>query len=209
MALVTKQSLTESIMALLAGGDPSAGKKFERRVVEAHLQQSINRKLKTEYMSATLPGDETIPEGLVLACYNDVPVTSYKGLSRAMLPAMPISLRRSMGVYFVGPAANGNTAGVSSSGASAIISIEAEIGVSVSIRGTNATVTGLTAGSTSITCAALGGREVEVFRGNIPIAGPDIAPTDGSTYYSKTLLSATIILSNAIVAGEYWKIQTR
>ena len=106
MALVTKQYLVEQIRALLGGGSPSAGAKFEPRMVAAHLQQAINRKLKTEYFSVTLPGEETIPEGMVLACYDNIPVEQYKGVSRAKLPAEPISLRRNMGVYFVGPAVN-------------------------------------------------------------------------------------------------------
>ena len=108
MALVTKKWLVEQIQALTAGGAPSAGAKFERRMIEAVLQTVINKKLKSEYFNVTLPGDETIPEGLVLASYDAVAVEPYKGLSRAKLPAMPISLRRGMGIYFVGEAININ-----------------------------------------------------------------------------------------------------
>ena len=57
--------------------------------------------MKFEYLSVTLPSEETIPEGLVLASYDNVPVERYKGVSRARLPAMPISLRRGMGIWFV------------------------------------------------------------------------------------------------------------
>ena len=102
MALVTKKWMVEQIQALLSGGNSSAGAKFERRMIEAVLQTVINKKLKSEYFNVTLPGDETIPEGLVLASYDAVPVEKYKGLSRVRLPAMPVSLRRGMGVYFVG-----------------------------------------------------------------------------------------------------------
>ena len=102
MALVTKKWLVEQIQALLAGGQSSAGAKFERRMIEAVLQTVINKKLKSEYFNVTLPGDETIPDGLVIASYDAVAVERYKGLSRAKLPAMPISLRRGMGIYFVG-----------------------------------------------------------------------------------------------------------
>jgi len=103
MALITKQYLIEQIRSLLAGGSPSAGAKFEPRMIASHLQQAINRRLKAEYLTITLPGDETIPEGIMTACYDAVPVEKYKGLSRAKLPAMPVSLRRNMGVWFVGP----------------------------------------------------------------------------------------------------------
>ena len=101
MAVVTKYYLMEQVRSLLAGGDPSAGAKFEPRMVMAHIAQAINKKLKTEYFSVTLPGDETIPESLVLASYDNVPIASYKAKSRAKLPAMPISLRRNMGIFHV------------------------------------------------------------------------------------------------------------
>lgn len=104
MALVTKYYLMEQVQIMLAGGAPSAGKKYEPGVVWAFLQQVINKKLKFEYLSVTLPGGETIPEGLVLANYDNVTVERYKGVSRAQLPAMPVSLRRGMGIWFVGPA---------------------------------------------------------------------------------------------------------
>lgn len=107
MALITKYYLTEQIRLLL--GAAKAGAKFEPHTIQSYLQQIINKKLKTTYFDTTLPGDETIPEGLVLASYDNVSVVKYKGTSRARLPAMPINLRRSMGVFFVGPAVSNNT----------------------------------------------------------------------------------------------------
>jgi len=105
MALITKYYLVEQIRALLGGGSPSAGAKFEPRMIASHLQQAINAKLKVAYFTETLPGEETIPEGAVLACYDGIPVEKYKGcLSRAKLPAQPVYFRRNMGIYFVGPA---------------------------------------------------------------------------------------------------------
>lgn len=106
MAIVTKYYLIEQIRLLL--GEANAGAKFEPRVIQTYLQQIINKKLKAEYFDVTLPNDETIPQGLVLASYDAIKVEKYKGLSRAKLPAMPINLRRGMGVYFVGPAVSNN-----------------------------------------------------------------------------------------------------
>lgn len=103
MSVVTKKYLIEQVRTLAAGGSPSAGAKFDRRMIETFLQQAINKKLKSEYFNVTLPGGETIPEGLMLASYDAVPVERYKGLARVKLPAMPISLRRGMGIPFVGP----------------------------------------------------------------------------------------------------------
>jgi hypothetical protein len=201
--LVTKQYLYESIAALLGGGSPSAGKKFEPRMIQAHLQQAINRKLKTEYLTVTLPSDETIPEGLVLACYNDIPVSQYKGvLSRAQLPAMPISLRRNLGVYFVGPATGGNTTPGVNDG---YILIESVTNGTLKVVGTTETITGLGSGSTSIICNGFAGKYVDVVRGNIPI--PQIDPGDGSQYCTKVLESNIISLSAALAPGEYLKIE--
>ena len=101
MAVVTKYYLTEQVREQLAGGDPSAGAKFEPRLVMAYISQAVNKRLKTEYFSVTLPSDETIPESLVLATYDNVAVTTYKDRSRAKLPVMPIALRRNMEIFHV------------------------------------------------------------------------------------------------------------
>lgn len=207
MPLVTKQYLYETVSALLEGGSPSAGKKFETRIVQAFIQQAINRKLKTEYLTVTLQSDETIPEGLVLACYDQVPVTSYKGLSRAKLPAMPVSLRRNMGVYFVGPAVAGNITPVP-----VIITgvtIQAVINmISPVIVGTTDTVTGIAGGSTIITCNAfanIADTDFEIVRGNVPI--PSIDPLDGSNFFTKVKTNNYILFNTPLVPGEYLKIK--
>ena len=101
MAITTKYSLMEEIRQLVDGGDPSEGTKFEPRMVMTFLQQVINKKLKTEYFTVTLPGDETIPEGATLASYDNIAVAAYKDRSRAQLPAIPINLRRGMGVFHI------------------------------------------------------------------------------------------------------------
>jgi|SRR6185312_3412948 len=206
MALVTKQYLYETVSALLEGGNPSAGKKFETRMVQAFIQQSINRKLKTEYLSVTLPSDETIPEGLVLACYDQVPVTSYKGLSRAKLPAMPISLRRNMGVYFVGPAVAGNISPIPTPVTS--LTIQAVIDRTIVVVGTTELVIGVAGGSTIVTCnsfANVADTGFTVIRGNVPI--PSIDPLDGSNYFTKVKTNNYILFNTPLVPGEYLKIQ--
>jgi len=206
MALVTKKYLYEAVSALLEGGDPSSGKKFEPKMLQAYIQQAINRKLKTEYLSVTLPSDETIPDGLVLACYNDILVSTYKNnLSRAILPAMPVSLRKNMGVFFVGPATGGNITPIPVSG-SPIVTVSAVVGTSVNITGTALPVTGITGGSTAITSGAFTNKYVNVIRGNIPM--PRIDPGDGSNFITKVYASTIITLSSPLVTGEFIQIQT-
>lgn len=206
MAIVTKKYLYETIAALLAGGNPSVGKKFEPRMVQAHLQSVINRKLKMEYMSATLPSDETIPEGLVLACYDDIPVEKYKNLSRAKLPAMPVSLRRNMGVYFVGPAQDpGGQSGSGGDDGKTYLIIESVIKSVVNVIGTDAVITGLDEGSVVITCDAFADKYLRIVRGNFPTPGID--PEDGSNYFTKSFGANFFMLSSPLSEGEYLKIE--
>jgi hypothetical protein len=208
MALVTKQYLYETVSALLEGGNPSAGKKFEPRMVQAFIQQAINRKLKTEYLSVTLPSDETIPEGLILACYDSIPVTSYKGVSRAKLPAMPVSLRKNMGVYFVGPATAGNSDNGTSFGTNGF-TIESVVGQTLKVTGTTDLVIGISNDSKVITCNAfanLDDTDFLVIIGNVPI--PSIDPLDGSNFFTKSPNNNFITLNNPLSTGEYIKIQS-
>lgn len=100
--IITKHYLTEQILRLLKGGDPSVGSRIHPSEIKAAIGQVINTLLKTEYFSQTLPSGETIPEGAVLATYDNVPVVTYKNVSKSTLPAMPVKLFRNMGVFHVG-----------------------------------------------------------------------------------------------------------
>lgn len=104
MAATTKYLLAEEVMTLLKGGDASASTTVEMPVIIKMLEQLINANLKVDYFQTHLASGETIPDGLVLAVYEKIPVLKYKKcFSRAKLPAQPISLPRNMGVFFVGP----------------------------------------------------------------------------------------------------------
>ncbi len=94
--------------------------------------------------------------------------------------------------------------GSGSSGTTIII--ECVIGNAYTISGSNATVTGLTDGSTSISCADFANVRVEVIRGNVP--QPNTNPLDGSSYITKILSGTTITLSTGLVTSEYIKIKT-
>lgn len=84
--------------------------------------------------------------------------------------------------------------------------IEDVIGEDPVITGTTETVTGLTDGNNTITCAAFIGVRVIVIRGNIPIPGID--PGDGSKYFTKNIADDFITLSDPLVQGEFIRIQT-
>jgi hypothetical protein len=74
--------------------------------VEDAIRQSINGILQTQYFKETLPSGETVPDGCVLATYLSVPVVSWNGISKSILPAIPIKLPRNIGVFHIGTTTN-------------------------------------------------------------------------------------------------------
>ena len=101
--------LCEQVMNLLQGGDASAATPIEMPVIQKMIEHLINLNLKSDYFTTHLAQGETIPDGLMLANYENIPVLPYKKkFSRAKLPAIPISLPRNMGYYFIGPAVANN-----------------------------------------------------------------------------------------------------
>ena len=104
MAALTKYMLSEQVMNLLQGGDASAATPIEMPVIQKMVEHIININLKGDYFTTQLAVGETIPDGLMLATYEKIAVVPYKkNFSRAKLPAIPISLPRNMGYYFIGP----------------------------------------------------------------------------------------------------------
>lgn len=108
MAGTTKYKLSEQVLRLLQSGDPSVAKRVHIDELKAAVQSVINSLLKTEYVSETLAGDERIPEGCVMATYDNIVPISYKGVSKCTLPAMPVKLLRNMGVWHVSDTNNIN-----------------------------------------------------------------------------------------------------
>ena len=102
--VTSKKLLCEQVLDLLKGGDYPSQTGVEITVVEKTIEQLVNAALKVDFFSVQSPSGDTIPDGLVLATYESITVERYKKiLSRAKLPAIPISLPRGMGVFFVGP----------------------------------------------------------------------------------------------------------
>jgi hypothetical protein len=98
---MTIYSLAESIRALIEGSDIPSKPKFTLQEVKIAAVQVINGLIKAQYFTEEMAGGEMIPDGAILAEYDNVAVESYKGVSRAELPAMPIKLPLNMGVFHV------------------------------------------------------------------------------------------------------------
>lgn len=96
----TIYKISEQVDELL-NANPKAATNISKGQIRESIGQAINSILRTQYYETSQAGGETIPEGLVIACYDNVPVTAYKGVAIATLPAVPVSLPKGMGVEHV------------------------------------------------------------------------------------------------------------
>lgn len=98
---MTLYLLAERILRLYYGGDPSDDAGITIEDVKRLIVGQMNVMLKTETISLNKQLGDNAPTNLMLATYEDVPVMSYKGGSRVLLPAIPVSLPQNMGVWWV------------------------------------------------------------------------------------------------------------
>lgn len=101
MTGATIYRLSEQILLKLTGGSIQTASKVQLSDIKLAIGQKINELYKTQHFSVTLASGETIPDGLMLATYTGIAVTSIGDRSIATLPVMPISLPRSVGVFQV------------------------------------------------------------------------------------------------------------
>jgi len=101
MANSTKYLLAEQVQTRLAGGFRDASQPVQNVDIVKAIEQIINSMFQMQYYNATLPTGETIPDNLMIAFYENIPVTTLGDKSQAELPIIPISLPRNMGVYRV------------------------------------------------------------------------------------------------------------
>lgn len=101
MASPTKRYIAEQVQYKLSGGFPDVSQPVQLEDIYAALGNLINSTYKLQHFTMTLPSGETIPNNLALATY-ETDVVSFGGKkSKALLPVMPISLPRNIGVYEV------------------------------------------------------------------------------------------------------------
>lgn len=95
----TKYRLAEQVMLRLKGGRPDMATKVDMRDLILAVGQAANEELKGQMYKTVLPNGETIPDGLMLATFEDVPVEQWKTISRSVLPVIPVQLPRGMGIF--------------------------------------------------------------------------------------------------------------
>lgn len=107
---MTLYLLAERILRLFYGGDPSDDAALGIEDIKRLIVGQMNIKLKTETISLNRQLGDNAPTNLMLATYDDVSTEVYGGVqSRALLPAIPISLPMNMGVWWVSPDADDET----------------------------------------------------------------------------------------------------
>jgi hypothetical protein len=99
--VTTIYSISEQIMRMLKGNPVISGR-VHMNDVKRLVVQVGNQLLKTDHFQANMPAGDTVPNNCMVYSYDNVPVTTYKtSKSRAILPSIPISLPRNMGVLHV------------------------------------------------------------------------------------------------------------
>lgn len=97
----TKMRLAEEILLLLSGGRIGVATKFHINEIKISVCQVANSVFKMEYFSTLTPLQEFIPNGAMIATYENNLIVPWSNTSKTTLPAMPIRLPRSLGVYQV------------------------------------------------------------------------------------------------------------
>jgi len=103
MAVITIGRMSEEILKMLSGGELSSAKNISLQEIKIAIGQVINSLLKVDYTKVNMKSGETIPNGIVMALYENISVTQSNGVSKSVLPIKPIQLQRNMGVYAIYP----------------------------------------------------------------------------------------------------------
>jgi len=98
MATTLYRLAEESARIIYGGNIPVAGK-VSLEELKISTCQVINQLLKTDYLQVNGRLGEAIPNGTVLALYENIEVTKWKNVSQCQLPIKPIKLPRNMGVF--------------------------------------------------------------------------------------------------------------
>lgn len=103
MAVTTIYRLSEQILSLIEGGDQKVASSLSMNEIKVACGQVINSLLKAEYFTVNAKMGETIPNGSILALYENIPVERSNGKSQATLPIKPLKLPRNMGIWGIYP----------------------------------------------------------------------------------------------------------
>jgi len=106
--MITIGKITDQILRLYSGGDPSDDKELQRGDVNVLVGQVANRVLKSEHAATNMQMGELCPPHTLITTFK-VELEGASGsyqYSHCILPVLPISLPRNMGVWGVEVADN-------------------------------------------------------------------------------------------------------
>lgn len=103
MAVPTIYRIAEQALSLIEGGNAPAASSISISELKIACGQVINSLLKTDYLSINTKMGEAIPNGSMLALYENIEVISSNGKSQCTLPIKPLKLPRNMGVWAIYP----------------------------------------------------------------------------------------------------------
>lgn len=101
--MATIYRLAEEIKKLLDGGDSPVAAATTIPEIKIAIGQVANSLLKTDYFQVNGGMGEAIPNGSMIALYEDIAVVSSNAKSKAALPIKPVKLPRNMGVWAIYP----------------------------------------------------------------------------------------------------------
>lgn len=102
--MTTKRKISQQVLYRINGGMTNVNSAVKEPDVIEALGQIVNSLFKTQHFNVTLQLGDTVPDGAMIATYGPISVTSLNGhKSQCILPIMPISLPRGMGVSEVSP----------------------------------------------------------------------------------------------------------
>lgn len=94
-------SISEQVRKMIDGSNVPQKPKFAMADVKRFVIQTINSIIKIQHVTEDMAGGEAIPDGTVLGEYDNIPVETYKNVSRATLPAMPVKMPMNIGIFHV------------------------------------------------------------------------------------------------------------
>jgi hypothetical protein len=97
----TKRKIAEQVQRLLRG-NPIISARTHINDVKLLIEQVANQLLKADHFGVNMPEGDTVPNNAMIFTYDNVAVATYKTTrSKCLLPSIPISLPRNVGVLHI------------------------------------------------------------------------------------------------------------
>lgn len=96
--MATRYLISEQILHRLRGMKPDTAKNIRMPDIMLAIGNACNGIMNAQFIGIKLPSGETLPDASMAFTFENVAVEKYRGVARAKLPLMPVTLPRNMGV---------------------------------------------------------------------------------------------------------------